>query len=419
MVIVVGGGAAGLMTAIAAARGGARDVVVVDGAARLGAKILVSGGSRCNVTNARVDAADFHGGSPGAIRRVLRAFDVPATVAFFDGLGVPLHEEAPVGKLFPDSNRARTVLDALLAECARLGVDIRPAHRVTAVARTARGFTLQTSRGGLDARSVVLATGGQALPKSGSDGAGFALATALGHTIVPTTPALVPLVLDGTFHRGLSGVSLPVALTVAVEGARPRHITGPLLWTHFGISGPAALDASRHWLRARLEGRPVQVTASFAPGERFETMEDRWIAAAAARPRQSIGALLAESMPASMAEALAAATGTARDIPLAQLTRDARRRLLHAILEWSLPIVDSRGYTYAEATAGGVRLDEVDVSTMGSRACEGLYLVGEILDVDGRLGGFNFQWAWSTGAIAGRAVARRAGWSRPPRLPCT
>ena len=403
--IIVGGGAAGMMTAIAAARGGARGVTVVDGATQLGAKILVSGGARCNVTNAHVTADDFNGGSPALVRRVLRAFDERATVRFFAELGVALHEEEH-GKLFPDTNRARTVLAALVAECARLGVSIRPGHRVTRIAREAEGFVVTTTRGDLRAPRVVLATGGRSLPKSGSDGAGYAFAAALDHTIVPTTPALVPLVLEGDFHVALAGVALPVELTIAAAGAKRRRVRGSMLWTHVGISGPAALDLSRHWLRARLDDRPVGVTASFVPGARFETIEDRWLDATARRPRQSIAALVTELVPASMADALFAACGIRRDTPLAELTRDARRALAHALVEWPLPIRDSRGYTHAEVTAGGVRLDEVDVATMASRRSEGLYLVGEILDVDGRLGGFNFQWAWATGFIAGSAIAR-------------
>ncbi len=407
-VVVVGGGAAGLMTAIAAARHGARGVCVLDSARRLGAKILVSGGSRCNVTNAQVEPTDFNGGSPALIRRVLRAFDVEATVALFRELGITLHEEDR-GRMFPDSNRARSVLDALLTECARLDVSIRTEHRVTGIAPENREFRIETSHGGVRARRVVLATGGRSLPKSGSDGSGYVLAEALGHTVVETTPALVPLRLDGTMHAALAGVSHPVELTVWVEGERPRRIRGPLLWTHFGVSGPAALDASRHWLRAEIEARPVRLTLSAMPGLPFDVLERQWLAAAAARPRQSVAGLITESMPASVADAILLATEIPRNTVLAQLPRDARRRLAHAITAWPLPVVGSRGFTEAEATAGGVRLDEVNVATMASRRCAGVYLVGEVLDVDGRLGGFNFQWAWSTGQVAGRALAHAAG----------
>src|SRR5215213_8827536 len=233
-ILVVGAGAAGLMTAITAARcAPAAAVTVIDGARRLGAKILISGGGRCNVTNRIVTARDFNGGASRVITRVLRALPVDETVRFFEELGVTLHEE-PNGKLFPDSNRAATVLDALLGEAGRLGIDVRPSHRVHAITPAAGGFAVITDQGEAQADRVVLACGGMSVPSTGSDGAGYGIARALGHTIVPTTPALAPLLLEGAFHRALSGVSQPVALTIRSEGTAPRRFAGEWLWTHFG-----------------------------------------------------------------------------------------------------------------------------------------------------------------------------------------
>jgi predicted Rossmann fold flavoprotein len=258
------------------------------------------------------------------------------------------------------------------------------------------------------ARRVVLATGGRSLPKSGSDGAGLAIAERLGHTIVPTTPALAPLLLadDDPLHRELSGVSQDVELTLWVDGAVGIRITGALLWTHFGISGPAALDSSRHWLRAQLDGRTVAMTASFCPGRRFEQVDAEWTERAAARPTATVLSALGTLVPASVAGAIIRRLSIHQDLTLAHLSKTHRRGLTRALVEWPLPIVSSRGFTYAEATAGGVVLTEIDPATMESRVCPGLYLVGEMLDVDGRLGGFNFQWAWSSGFVAGRALGR-------------
>jgi predicted Rossmann fold flavoprotein len=167
-----------------------------------------------------------------------------------------------------------------------------------------------------------------------------------------------------------------------------------------------ALDASRHWLRARLEERPVTMTASLCPDERFESLEARWIDLARDRPRMTLVSALAGFLPASVAAAILDALSIAPDQTMAELTRETRRTLTHALLAWPLPVTDSRGYSYAEVTAGGVTLTEIDPATMASRVCEGLYLVGEILDVDGRIGGFNFQWAWATAAAAGAAAAK-------------
>src|SRR5580765_4576166 len=406
-VAIVGAGAAGLATAIFARRfNRSRSIVLLDGASRPGAKFLVSGGSRCNVTNAAVSERDFWGGKPAIIRRVLRAFPVGDTIAFFGEIGISLHEE-PGGKLFPDTNRARDVLAALLRESATVGVQLVAGHRVsdlvrlkpdttddrttddrTVDARTPARFRVVTDRGEVLASAVVLATGGQALPKSGSDGAGFSIARRLGHTIVPTTPALAPLLLDATdtVHAAVSGVSQEVELTVWIDGAVAVRLAGSLLWAH-------------------LEGRPVALTASFRPGADFDAADADWQRRAAANPKASVQNTLASMLPASVAAALLRQLAIDGTTTLAHFARDDRRRLSRALVQFPLPVSGSRGYTYAEATAGGVALTEIDAATMASRACPGLSCVGEILDVDGRIGGFNFQWAWSTGFVAGRALA--------------
>jgi predicted Rossmann fold flavoprotein len=405
-VIVVGAGAAGLATAIFARRLGRARVRLVDGAARPGAKILVSGGSRCNVTNTVVTERDYWGGRRTIVRRVLSRLPVDRTVDFFADIGVPLKVE-PTGKLFPRSDRSRDVLDALLAAARAVGVELSPSTRVQQVRRTGEAFTLETPRGPLHADAIVLATGGLSLPKTGSDGAGLGFATGLGHSIVATTPALAPLVLHGGFNAEISGVALDVELSLWAGGRVRERIRGPMLWTHFGISGPAALDLSRHWLRALLEGERPEVQANLLPEATFETADAFWTTMARNQPRARVHAVLSTLLPSSLAASLVSHVGLDPDRSLADLTRDDRRALVRATTALPLPIVDSRGYNYAEATAGGVTLDEIDPGSMESRRCPGLYLVGEMLDVDGRLGGFNFQWAWATGRTAAEGLARR------------
>ena len=403
--VVVGAGAAGLATAIFAARTAPHlRVRCLDGARRVGAKILVSGGSRCNVTNREVTERDFWGGSSRVIRNVLRAFPAEAAVAFFAELGVRLHEEED-GKLFPDTNRSRTVLDALLDEAARLGVAIETGHRVNGVRRSGDGFELTADSANLEARAVVIATGGRSLPKTGSDGAGYDLVRGLGHGCVETTPALAPLVLNGD-HAVLAGVSHPAMLSLRRDGRIAVRLDGSLLWTHFGMSGPVVLNLSRHWHRARLDGASVEVFMNLLPGESFESLETWWLEQERERPRAQVSTILATRVPAAIAGAWLRDTGIAHDLTMAHLSRDDRRRLIRALVEAPLTVLDSRGYGYAEVTAGGIPLEEIDPATMQSRVCPGLYLVGEILDVDGRLGGFNFQWAWSSGWVAGHAVAK-------------
>ena len=406
---IVGGGAAGLATAAFLRElNPATSVVVLEGARRPGAKILVSGGGRCNVTNAVVSAGDFWGGSPLVVRRVLRALSVDATREFFARIGVPLHEEAN-GKLFPDSNASRDVLNALLQEVARSGARLLADCRVSEVSTRDGGFMISTSHEPIASRAVVLATGGRSLPKSGSDGFGYQIAARLGHTIVDTTPALAPLVLDehvSGLHKALSGVAHPAELSLWVDGRVTIRLTGSLLWTHFGLSGPLALDASRHWARAVLEGRKVQMRLSVLPGTTFEGMDRRLVTTGRDRPRATAQALLAGLMPAAVATALISASGIDAMTAASQLAREDRRKLARALVEWTLPVKDTRGYTYAEATAGGVALTDVNPATLESLVCPGLYFVGEVLDVDGRIGGFNFQWAWSSARVVARALSR-------------
>jgi len=382
-----------------------RSVVVLDGADKLGAKILMSGGGRCNVTNRVVTPADFCGGNPNVIKRVLAAFPVARTVAFFREIGVDLSEQDN-GKLFPKTNRSLTVLQTMVDEAARLGVRILPGHRVTNMRPGASGFHIATSATTLSAGHVVLATGGQSFPKTGSDGSGYRLAEELGHALVPPTPALVPLVLDGDFHVPLSGISHHVGLTVHAAGCKPVRAAGVLLWTHFGVSGPAVLDVSRHWHRARLERREVAMFANLLPGEDAAGVEARLRALASAQPRVQLHNALARLLPARVADSILEALGVPGTTPMAHLPKESRRKVVQALVRWPLPVRDSRGYSHAEVTAGGVPLAEVNPRSLGSRKCPGLYFAGEILDVDGRIGGFNFQWAWASAWVVATALAR-------------
>lgn len=404
-VAVIGGGAAGLTAAIRAAEAGpGRRIAILERAARIGAKMLISGGGRCNVTNTIVRPEDFRGTRP-IVRNVLAAFDAGATQRWFTALGVELKEEED-GKLFPVSDRARSVVDALLARCRALGVELLLATCVDDLVTTTP-FVLRCGPRELHATRVILATGGRSLPRTGSDGLGWEIVRRLGHTVRPTFPALVPLVLaEGFFHATLSGLSQLVELALFVDGKLVERRYGSMLFTHFGISGPVVLDASHAWVEAAEQQRRVELRASFRPGQGFEAVERDLLASAAARPRLSILRLLGESMPERLATELLHRAGVPSTTPLATLARPARRAVVHGLTDLVLPVERARGWDYAEVTAGGVPLEEIDYRTMESRRCPGLYLAGEILDCDGRLGGFNFQWAWSTGSVAGRATAR-------------
>ena len=253
----------------------------------------------------------------------------------------------------------------------------------------------------IEANKVILATGGRSVPKTGSDGGGYALARSLGHTVTDTFPALVPLVLEpGHWLTSLSGTSVEAELAVRAGKVLVRQ-RGSLLFTHFGLSGPLALDISRHWIASN----GGTLVANFLPGETFESLEALLVSEK--NPHATVASVLRGRLPERL---LAAIAGDAQ--PLGRLTKDERRRIVRALVESELPVVRDRGFDYAEVTAGGVPLSEIDLATMASRRCPGLYLCGEILDVDGRIGGYNFQWAWASGRLAGMHAARTLHTSR-------
>ncbi|MCS6319084.1 MAG: NAD(P)/FAD-dependent oxidoreductase [Nitrospira sp.] len=412
---IVGAGAAGLAAGIFAAENNPHlTIELLDGAKTIGAKILVSGGGRCNVTHDVVTPDDFFG-TCNLVRNVLAAFSVEDTIKWFASLGVPLKREE-TGKLFPVTDKARTVLEALLTRSRALGVVLRPGHRVTDIVRfdgtedaskpePAR-FVIRHQEGETLARRVILATGGRSLPRTGSDGSGYGLARRLGHQVTPTVPALVALLLDDhCFHKGLSGLSQEVELQTLVQGKPVDRRTGSLLWTHFGISGPVVMDASRFWCMGRERGEAVELYGNFWPGRTTEQAREWILHHAAKNPRRSLLKLLAELVPERCAEALCRHVDGDPQQACAQVSRTTRDRLLSALTRFRFPVVRDRGWNFAEVTAGGIPLEEVNFRTMESKLVPGMHLVGEVLDCDGRIGGFNFQWAWATGRLAGRAAA--------------
>ncbi len=406
-IVIIGAGAAGLAAGIfAAATNRSLKIVLLDGTKSLGAKILVSGGGRCNVTNQTVTASDFHG-ERKSIDRILRRFDEQHTIRWFESLGISLQTEL-TGKVFPTSNKARTILTALLNRCQELSVMILTQHRVQSIIQHGQGFSIQHPQGLLQARKVIVATGGRSLPKAGSDGSGWDIVQQLGHSVTPTYPALVPLLLDPTFfHAALSGISHEAMLTTRVNEKIVDRRTGSLLWTHFGISGPMVLDASRFWVLAAEQGHQVQLYLNCFPDSTDKEVE-KWLIRAAAQPgRQTVQSCLAKRLPSRVARQFAQFLDPDMpNTPVNLLAKDSRKTLVHALTNLSFPVIGSRGWNFSEVTAGGVPLQEINTSTMGSKKIPGLYLIGEMLDCDGRIGGFNFQWAWSTGYIAGCHASR-------------
>lgn len=415
--VIVGAGASGLMAAIAAGREACRSqrslrIVALDGASRLGAKILVSGGGRCNVTHDVVDERLYSGSSPKAIRKVLQQFPATQTVEFFADLGVRLKREE-TGKLFPVTDDAKTVLEALLGAAQEAGVQFRCSSRVQHILPAeSSGYRLIGSFGKLLARHVILATGGMSCPKTGSDGMGYRIAQELGHSISPQLlPALVPLVLTPDhFIRSLSGLTLNTTLELqSASGKRLAAMTDSTLCTHFGLSGPSVLNISRHYLHAASAMPGVQLVINWLPGETAEGLDATIVKQARFRGTVGLLRLLGERLPTRLAKAILEYCCVPAHLPLASLSREQRRALVAAIVRLPLPVTGSRGFAEAEVTAGGIPLNEIHLDRMESRVCPSLYLCGEICDVDGCIGGYNFQWAWASGYVAGKAAAHGLG----------
>jgi predicted Rossmann fold flavoprotein len=401
----VGAGAAGLLAAIFAARAGLR-VAILETRPTPGAKIRVSGGGRCNVLPSRVSLDDFAtSGSRNTLRNVLFSWPLEDVRRFFEAeLRLPLKVE-PTGKVFPVSDSARDVIAALLGECARVGVDVLGGRRVTrvepAVTTQGPGFVVETdSRERFESRRLVLSTGGLSLPRTGSDGGGLAIAQALGHSVRALHPALVPLTTSATGWKELAGLSLRAKLK-AVESGSPRALEereGDLLFTHRGFSGPVVLDLSRH-VTSGSSGQ-IEIVAAWGGWDAA-----RWDASLRSAGNRTVAAIARDTLPRRLVERLYSLAGVSESRTTSELRREDRRKLAETLGAFRLPVDGTEGYATAEVTGGGVPLEEVSPRTLESRIVPGLHLAGEMLDCVGRIGGYNFLWAWVTGRRAGEGAA--------------
>ena len=398
-VVVVGAGAAGLMAAIHAARAG-RSTVLLEKSPRPGLKILISGGGRCNLTTTRTgaDLEVQYGDRRGRwLRHALRSFPPAALRAFIEAAGVPLQEE-DLEKLFPVSQRARDVVDVLLAQVSAAGARLHLGAAAQSVTHVGDHFVVVHAGGVVHARSVVLATGGLSYPKTGATGDGYAFARACGHTVTATFPALAPLAVSAPWLQSLQGIVIRDVALHSLDAAQRVRTTRqrPILFTHRGLSGPGPMDLAGDIEEA---GGAGSLRFDFAPLQSAEQLERQWLEQVRLHGTRRVETVLPPELPERLRATLCELADTRTT--LAAWSRDARRRLLAVVKGLQVPVARSLGYDHAEVTRGGVPLDEVDPRTMQSRCLPGLFLCGELLDVDGPIGGFNFQAAFATGRLAG------------------
>ncbi|MCA9217734.1 MAG: NAD(P)/FAD-dependent oxidoreductase [Planctomycetales bacterium] len=406
-VIVVGAGAAGLLTAISAAERGL-GVTVLEKNRKPGAKILMSGGTRCNVTQDTdnrgiLDAFHQQG---RFLRTAVGRFGPDDVVQLLADEGVETKIES-TGKIFPASDRAFDVLTAFRSRLSRTDAELITDCSVTNVIfdKDRDLFTVEAIRGAHVAANVVLTTGGMSFPGCGTTGDGYAWAKSFGHEIVPPKPALVPLTLRDSWATELSGLTLPDAGVAVKRGNKIVLATrGSLLFTHFGLSGPAALDVSRAITTAD-NLKLLTVTLDFMPGY-AESELDAELETADNRKR-TIASLVADWIPKRLASIVCEKSEVAPEQRIAELSKKGRTRLIQHIKSMPVSVNGTMGFKKAEVTTGGVSLQSVDAKTMCSKYQPGLYFAGEILDIDGPIGGYNFQAAFSTGWLAGQSIAKR------------
>jgi predicted Rossmann fold flavoprotein len=404
-IVVLGAGAAGLVAAFRAAELGQR-VLLLEKNRKPGVKILMSGGTRCNITH----ATDNHGiveayGPPGRfLHSALAALSVQDTVQLFEDEGVVTKVES-TGKVFPVSNRAFDVLEALLRRLRRSGATLAVSEPVSDLTASADGSRVVTPLRTITTRRVILTTGGRSYPGCGTVGDGYRMAAAFGHTIVSPRPALVPITTAAEWVADLRGVTLPdVQLRIYQDKQQLTARRGSLLFAHFGLTGPVALDVSRV-VSGHPEPRTLHLEIDLLPNIPEAEFDQFLQSESLTSGKKQLATVLATHLPHRLAETLLILTGQTADRKAAGLSRSDRGKLVAAAKRLAVPVTGTLGFEKAEVTAGGVSLDEVDSRTMQSKQQPGLYLAGEVLDLDGPIGGYNFQAAWSTGWLAGTRAA--------------
>ena len=396
-VCVIGGGAAGMLAALTAAENGHR-VLLLERQSRVGRKLLATGNGRCNLSNYHVSPAHYHGGA-GFCDFALSQFDVGETLQYFASLGLLTVSEAS-GRIYPMSNMAGSVLDVLRYALERPEIDLQTGQTVTAVRKMPEGFSVKTETDTFSARCLILAAGGAAGSKVGGGMDGYRLAKSLGHRRTALYPSLVQLKTDPTYPRALKGVKAQCGISICRGSQVLARNSGEVLFTEYGVSGPAIFDLSRS---VSAGGSDLTCLLNFFPDwEEAEVLH--WLSQRqAAMAAHEASTLLTGSCHTRLGQMICKSAGFTNQ-RAAGLTRDDLPRIARQATHFALPITGTCGFDQAQVTAGGLDTSEFDPRTLQSRLVPGLYACGELLDIDGDCGGYNLQWAWSSGRLAGKLL---------------
>ena len=396
-VCVIGGGAAGMLAALTAAENGHR-VLLLERQSRVGRKLLATGNGRCNLSNYHVSPAHYHGGA-GFCDFALSQFDVGETLQYFASLGL-LTVSEDSGRIYPMSNMAGSVLDVLRYALERPEIDLQTGQAVTAVRKMPEGFSVKTETDTFSAQRLILAAGGAAGSKVGGGMDGYRLAKSLGHHRTALYPSLVQLKTDPTYPRALKGVKAQCGISICRGSQVLARNSGEVLFTEYGVSGPAIFDLSRS---VSAGGSDLTCLLNFFPDwEEAEVLH--WLSQRqAAMAAHEASTLLTGSCHTRLGQMICKSAGFTNQ-RAAGLTRDDLRRIARQATHFALPITGTCGFDQAQVTAGGLDTSEFDPRTLQSRLVPGLYACGELLDIDGDCGGYNLQWAWSSGRLAGKLL---------------
>lgn len=402
-VLVVGGGAAGMMAALAAAERGAR-VVVLERMDKAGKKILVTGNGRCNITNARQDLSRYHGAPASFTETVLKSFSLAKTLEFFKSIGLECVEEDE-GRVYPSCGQASAVLSAMRFEMERRNVHVHCGAEVHRLAFDGHGCLAETKDGRtFKADRVIVAAGGKASPQCGSNGSGFDLVKSLGHRLCPPFPVLVQLNLQAPFLEEVDGVRFNGAAAVVSQGKVLREELGEIQLTDYGASGIPILDLSRTAGECLLAKRDAFLELRLFPNRSPQSLLEEVQNRLSSRSDETMERALLGLVHSKLLPALIVAAGYKnKHVPCRLSVVENARNLAHLLTRWKLPITGTQSWNRAHVTAGGVDSAEINPATLESKIVPGLYLAGEIVDVDGDCGGYNLQWAWSSGFVAGNA----------------